>query len=78
MWTALMFDTAVMTFGQHVENKLKEIDESYLPQIRMRYSLRELIGLPYDKTELRNLTLASLRMLDIDAQHPERSGVVSD
>lgn len=73
-----MFDTAVMTFGQHVENKLKEIDESYLPQIRMRYSLRELIGLPYDKTELRNLTLASLRMLDIDAQHPERSGVVSD
>lgn len=73
-----MFDTAVMTFGQHIENKSKEVDESYLPVIRYRYTLRELLDIPYDQTELRNMTLASLKMLDIDAQHPERSGVVSD
>lgn len=73
-----MFDTAVMTFGQHIENKSKEVDESYLPQIRYRYTLRGLLDLPYDRSELRAMTIASLRMLDIDAQHPERSGVVSD
>lgn len=69
-----MFDTVVLTFGRHIDNKMQERDEDG----NLINNLRDLLDLPLDKEELRELTLRSLRMLDLDAQHPERTGVVSD
>ncbi len=61
MWTAFMFDSAVLAFGNHVENQLRVLDGSGRP----KYTLRELLDAPYTKQELRALNAESLRRLDL-------------
>ena len=69
-----MFDMAVLTFGRYIDNKSQERDSDG----NLVNDLRDLLDIPPTKEELRELTIKSLRMIDLDAQHPERSGVVSD
>lgn len=71
MWTSMMFDMAVLVYGRHIEGKLSERDEDG----RLVNTIRDLLDLPLDKTELREQTLLSLRMLDFEARKP-RSGIV--
>lgn len=46
--TALAFDSAVMTFGLWVENKLAEHDDDYQPL----YNLRELLDLETEEDRM--------------------------
>lgn len=73
MWTALQLDNAVMRWGIHVENKLKEIN----PDGTAKHNLRELLDIPLNPAELREATRQSLRMLDMAARD-RRSGIVVD
>lgn len=73
MWTALMFDTAVLVFGRYIENKLRETDEDGKPV----WDLRHLLDVPMDQHELRQATLDSIRLLKLEAHKPG-SGIVVD
>lgn len=68
-----MFDAAVLSFGRHIENKLREVDENGQPV----WELRQLLDLPLSPYELRQETLNSLKMLELEARRPH-SGIVSD
>lgn len=68
-----MFDTAVTVFGRHIEGKLREVDEDGKPV----WTLRQLLDLPLSNAELRQETLNSLKMLDIEGRRP-RSGIILD
>lgn len=65
-----MFDSAVLTFGTHVENQLQERDD----QGRPKHSLRELLDMPYTPEELRQVNAQSLRHLNALARRV-RSGI---
>lgn len=68
-----MFDTMVTVFGRHIENKMQERDE----EGHLINDLRRLLEIPPDPAELREMTLTSLRLLEIEARKP-RSGIVID
>jgi hypothetical protein len=72
-WTALQFDNAVMHWGIHVENKLKETNQDGSP----KNSLRDLLDIPLTRQELREATRRSLKLLD-KASRDRRSGIVAD
>lgn len=73
MWTAIMFDTAVLVFGRHIDNKLAERNEDGSPA----NDLRLLLDIEPDPSELRELNQRTLHMLDLELRNP-RSGVVGD
>ena len=72
--TAWSFDHLVMRFGIHVENKLHETDDEGNPV----WTLDKLLDIEPSAAELRQMTLDSLAMLDIEGRRTQWSGVVVD
>ncbi len=72
--TALSFDQAVMTFGLHIENLLRETDDEGKPV----HTLDELLDVERSQSELRQMTRDSLAILDMEGRHPQWSRIRVD
>jgi hypothetical protein len=74
LWTAISFDHLVMAFGIHIDNLLQETDGEGKPV----HTLDDLLDIPLNDSALRQRTLESLAILDIDGRSPQWSGIVVD
>jgi hypothetical protein len=62
-WTALQFDSAVLTFGRAIENKLGIIEDG-----KPKYTLKELLADQPTEAERRAQTKVSLQLLKAAAR----------
>jgi len=70
MWTALQFDSAVLTFGRHVDNKLAETDRDG----RRVNSLERLLDIEPTPREWARRNKDVIRTLKIWDAQSRRSG----